>query len=103
MNRNVLLMTVLLTSVLTGCATIGYEFPTAEVSNIQLNKTTQGNIKDMFGSPWRVGIEDGQRTWTYGTYHYRLFGDTSTEDLVIRFDRKGIVSSYTYNTTEHEE
>jgi hypothetical protein len=57
----------------------------------------------MFGSPWRVGIEDGRRTWTYGKYRYRLFSETSTQDLVVRFDDKGIVVSYTFNTTEHKE
>ena len=86
-----------------GCATVGHDFNVLQVPNVQIGKTTQSEIRAMFGSPWRVGIEDGRRTWTYGKYRYRLFSETSTQDLVVRFDDKGIVASYTFNTTEHKE
>lgn len=85
------------------CATIGRDFPESQVSEIRIGETTQAQIRDMFGSPWRVGIEDGQPTWTYGKYRYRLFGHANTKDLVIRFDEKDVVVSYSFNTTEHEE
>jgi hypothetical protein len=83
-----------------GCATIGHDFAAAEVPKIQTGKTTQTEIMAMFGSPWRTGIEDGKQTWTYGKYHYSLFNEASAQDLVVRFDGKGVVSSYTYSTTE---
>ncbi len=86
-----------------GCATVGKEFPVSRVSDIEINVTTQDRIRAMFGSPWRVGIEDGQQTWTYGKYRYSAFKETSTQDLVIRFNDKGVVSSYTFNTTDHSE
>ncbi len=89
--------------ILSSCATIGREFPVARVSDIRMGETTQNDVKEMFGPPWRVGIEDGLRTWTYGKYRYRLFGRASTEDLVVRFDSKNIVTSYTFNTTEHKQ
>ncbi|CCG97203.1 hypothetical protein MARHY3749 [Marinobacter nauticus ATCC 49840] len=54
----------------------------------------------MFGEPWRTGIEDGKRTWTYGKYRWSAFGDDETTDLVVRFNNDGTVSSYVYNTTE---
>jgi len=54
----------------------------------------------MFGMPWRVGIEDGNQTWTYGRHHYNTFGDAKTKDLVVRFDANKIVKSYTINTTD---
>jgi hypothetical protein len=85
---------------ISSCATIGHEFPASRVPEIQIGKTTQAEIQTLFGSPWRVGIEDGQRTWTYGRYHYRIFSEASTKDLVIRFDAKNIVISYTFNTTD---
>jgi hypothetical protein len=87
----------------TGCANVGRDFPTDRVSGIQVGKTTKNDIRSMFGSPWRIGAKDGQLTWTYGKYQYRLIGDTSTQDLVIRFNDKDIVVSYTFNTTEHNE
>ena len=86
-----------------GCATVGFDFQDNYVSKIDIEKTTQNEIRSMFGSPWRVGIEDGKETWTYGRYTYRLVGESSTKDLVIRFNDKGVVDSYTYNTTEHQE
>jgi hypothetical protein len=85
------------------CASVGRDFPSASVPGIQIGKTTQADIQSMFGPPWRVGIEDGQRTWTYGKYHYRLFGQSDTKDLVIRFNANNVVVSYSFNTTEREE
>ncbi len=86
-----------------GCANVGKDFPTDRVSKIQIGETTQSDIRSMFGSPWRTGAKDGQLTWTYGKYQYRLFGNASTQDLVIHFNDRNIVVSYTFNTTEHEE
>lgn len=87
----------------TGCANVGHEFPDQRVSELEMGETTQQEVRQMFGEPWRVGYEDGMRTWTYGKYHYTLVGSPTTKDLVIRFDRNNVVKSYTYNTTEHSE
>jgi SmpA / OmlA family len=85
---------------LASCATVGRDFPTEHVSQIEIGKTTQADIEKMFGAPWRTGIEDGQRTWTYGKYKYSIAGKTSSRDLVVRFDKNNVVSSYTFSTTE---
>ena len=86
-----------------GCATVGQDFPVISVSEIEIGKTTQNEIRSMFGSPWRVGIEDGERTWTYGNYSYGLFAEKKAKDLLIRFDDNDVVISYTFSTTEHYE
>jgi hypothetical protein len=88
---------------LSACATVGRDFPASRVPEIQIGKTTQAEIKAMFGTPWRVGMEDGMRTWTYGKYFYSAFSPASTKDLVIRFDANNIVKSYTFNTTDASE
>jgi len=88
---------------LSACATAGRDFPTAKVSDIQIGKTTQAEIEAMFGKPWRTGIEDGLRTWTYGKYRYSVFSQTSTEDLVVRFDKNNVVKSYTFSTTKPQK
>lgn len=85
---------------LAGCATVGQDFATHNVDQIRLNETTRADIQEMFGEPWRTGVEDGQRTWTYGKYHWSAFNDAETTDLVVRFNDEGKVSSYVYNTTE---
>ncbi|MBU0743030.1 outer membrane protein assembly factor BamE [bacterium] len=86
-----------------GCATVGRDFPMGHVSEIRIGETTQAEIRETFGAPWRVGEEDGKRTWTYGKYRYRLLGRPRTSDLVVRFDDGGVVASYSFSTTEHDE
>lgn len=98
-----LLICFLLGSALAGCATIGQEFNVAAVDQIVIGQTTRVDIERMFGPPWRVGVEDGHPTWTYGYYKYKLFGRTKTRDLVVRFDDRNVVRSFTFNTTERED
>ena len=86
-------------SLLTGCATIGQEFSASHVPEIKIGQTRKQDIKEMFGSPWRTGMEDGHPTWTYGIYKYELFGGSDTQDLLIRFDNQGLVRSYTFSST----
>jgi hypothetical protein len=82
-----------------GCARVGADFDSHEVKRITLNQTTQEDIIDMFGKPWRKGIENGTTMWSYGRYTYKLFGDSETKDLVVKFNDNGKVSSYTFNET----
>ena len=103
MKRNAAFIAVALIAVfLAGCATVGHKFPSERVPELEIGKTTSEEVRSMFGEPWRTGIEDGLPTWTYGRYKYRLIGDDSTTDLVIRFDANNVVKSYTYNTTESD-
>lgn len=87
---------------LTGCATVGKDFPVSRVMEIQIGKTTINEVQAIFGPPWRVGSENGAKTWSYGHYTYRLFEDSSTQDLIVRFDSSGIVRSYNFNTTANK-
>ena len=92
-----IIATVVLT--FSGCAKIGNEFDAGHVKEINIGKTTQRDIINMFGQPWRIGLEDGVVMWTYGRYTYRVIGDTDTKDLVVKFDNNKVVSSYTFNET----
>ena len=40
---------------------------------------------------------------TYGNYDYSVFGEREAKDLVIQFDDNGVVTTYTFSTTEHKE
>ena len=84
-----------------GCANmnVGYDFPADQVPNIQIGKTTKEEIRATFGEPWRVGLENGLETWTYGKYSYRGIRETAAKDLVVRFSKENIVESYTFSTT----
>lgn len=86
-----------------GCLNVGEPFPVDPVKKIEIGVTTRDDIRQMFGDPWRTGVEDGLRTWTYGRYHYSLFGAAATRDLVVRFDGSGVVGSYSFNSTHPED
>jgi hypothetical protein len=99
----ILLVAVLLLG-LCGCATIGREFAVGAVAQIKIGVTTSDEIRTLFGEPWRTGIEDGNKTWTYGHYHYSAFSPAQTRDLVVRFGPQGkIVRSYSFNSTYEED
>jgi hypothetical protein len=88
---------VLALSGIVGCATVGREFPTERVVEIQIDQTTKSDLLAHFGRPYRRGIEDGDSTWTYVYYKLRLLGgQTQARDLYIRFNNE-TVNSYTYN------
>jgi len=90
-------------TLLAGCMTIGRDFPTQHVSQLEIGTTTRAQVRELFGTPWRTGVEDGQPTWTYGHYRYALLGTTRTRDLVVRFDAADVVASYTFNSTDPKD
>lgn len=85
------------------CATIGRSFPPEKVAEVRLGETTKAQLLGYFGLPYRRGIEDGDSTWTYVHYKVRLFGEKMrTRDLYLRFDDRGVVKSFTYNSNMQE-
>lgn len=91
---------LLATPLLAGCMTVGKPFASGRVAELKIGVTTKAEVRQKLGQPWRYGLEDGAQTWTYGRYRYSLFSPAETEDLVVRFDAKGVVASYSYNTTQ---
>ena len=96
---SLLLVSGLAATQLTGCFTVGQEFAGSRVPEIKIGHTTKQEVTDIFGRPWRTGMEDGRTTWTYGIYKYSVFGADDTQDLLIRFDPQGVVRSYTFSST----
>lgn len=88
--------------ILTGCVSAGKDFNVRMVRQIQVHQTTRAQIEEMFGPPWRTGIEDGKQTWSYGYYKYGV-GDTLSRDLTVRFAPNGTVASYTFNSSYPED
>jgi hypothetical protein len=96
-NLKVFILIVLFAVSLTACAKVGRDFPVEMVSSIEIGKTTQTEILNTFGPPWRKGLENGKLTWTYGVYRYTVSG-TQTTDLFIKFNNEGIVESYNFSS-----
>ena len=89
---------------LAGCFTIGRDFDSTNVAGwIKSGDTAKPQVLEKLGNPFRVGMDAGDPTWSYGFYQYRVFGASDNKDLVIRFDAAGKVKSYTLNTTYPEE
>ncbi len=86
-----------------GCVSVGKDFPAAPIGDLALGETTQSQVQREFGAPWRTGVEDGRRTWTYGHYRYSLFGGAYARDLVLKWNQGGVLASYTYATTEPDD
>ena len=86
-----------------GCATMGRDFNSTSTDWIKAGETDKTTLLSKLGDPFRVGMDAGDPTWTYGWYKYSLFGESVTKDLVIRFDGAGKVKSFTLNTSFPEE
>jgi outer membrane protein assembly factor BamE (lipoprotein component of BamABCDE complex) len=82
-----------------GCVSVGQEFETSRVPQLEIGVTQREDVRRLLGEPWRTGIEDGLPTWTYAHYRYSLFAPAQTRDLVVRFDAEGVVRSYGFNST----
>ena len=93
-----MLLVVLSLPVISCMPSMGRAFPVQKVRQIEIEKTTMAEIRQMFGDPWRTGLDNGKRTWTYGEY-----GMTITRDLVIRFDDVNVVKSYSFSSSAAED
>jgi hypothetical protein len=85
------------------CATVGAPFQFQGTQSITVGKTTRADILSQYGKPFRVGYDNGATKWTFGYYQYKLFGDSQTKDLAITFNQSGVVSDYTYSSSEPDE
>ena len=90
------LLGIIFCSFLSGCVSLGRDFPVNPVRNIQNDKTTQQEIFASFGEPVRRGLENGLETWTY-SYHYYEFGQLKdSKELHIVFNKDNTVRSYSF-------
>ncbi|MFH1865490.1 MAG: hypothetical protein ABIK85_06365 [Candidatus Eisenbacteria bacterium] len=88
---------------LCSCASVGRKFPVSPVSEILIGETKDAEIREMFGEPWRVGVEDGRRTWTYGDYAHsraqkrlRVFSLSDASNIINILPKEVILERLTY-------
>jgi hypothetical protein len=94
--------TLLIFLLLVGCATYGKDFSSDKVQNIQNNVTTQSEILDWFGVPFKEGIENTHTMWTYQLDKWYALAETKSKDLVILFDEKNIVKANRFTSSIDE-
>ena len=79
-----------------GCGTVGKNFDSSLADSIVNNKTTKQEITTMYGEPHRRGVENGNPIWIYEYSTYRLLGRNTSKDMIVVFDKNGIVQSHQY-------
>ena len=95
------LNTLLFTSLLfIGCGTTGNNFNESLHKNIVVGTTTHKEIQAMFGSPFKKGVQNGYKTWTYEYNFYNAFGNNITKDIIIVFTQSGVVKSHQMMTNQ---
>ena len=93
-----------------GCAmgntSIANEDSTSMAKKLIVGKTTRNDVQAMFGAPMEKGTQNGREFWSYRTLQTsaRTFipfvglatGSSGTDgkDLMIYFDKSGLVTSY---------
>jgi hypothetical protein len=82
-----------------GCGTVGKDFDSSKVKNIKNNATTQIEILDWFGVPYKEGKENNHTMWTYQLDSWQAVGEGQSKGLVILFDDKNIVKAYRYESS----
>ena len=84
---------------LASCGTMGKDFNASQVNNIQNHVTSQSEILENFGIPFKEGTQNGMAMWTYQFDQYSAIGPDNSKDLVILFDKKDTVNSYRFTST----
>ena len=99
---NTLVLNILLLANLffIGCGTTGKNFNESLHKNIVVGTTTHKEIQAMFGSPFKKGVQNGYKTWTYEYNFYNALGNNITKDIIIVFNESGIVKSHQMMTNQ---
>ena len=86
---------------LASCGSVGKNFDSSNVQNIKNNVTTQEQIVEWFGEPFKKGQENGRTMWTYQYDKYSGSG-TKSKDLVLLFDESSKVIAYRHTSNMDE-
>ncbi len=81
---------------ISGCGTTGKEFDETRVENIVNGTTTQDQVEELFGPPFKKGVLNGRPIWVYEYNKYMALGDDTSKDLVIVFEDTGVVRSHQF-------
>ncbi len=86
--------TMILTIFFSGCGTVGKNFDESLYANIVKGTTTHKEIEIMFGPPFKKGIQNGYSVWTYEYNHVNSLGSDTIKDMIIVFEKNGVVKSH---------
>jgi len=87
---------------MSACGTVGKNFDEALYVNIVKGTTNQKEIQAMFGAPFKKGIQNGLPVWTYEYNYVNSFGTDIVKDMIIVFEKNGVVKSHQLMTNTPE-
>ena len=82
------------------CGSTGKNFNESLYKNIIAGTTTQKEIQAMFGPPFKKGVQNDFKTWTYEYNFYNALGNNITKDMNIVFTQNGVVKSHQMMTNQ---
>jgi hypothetical protein len=88
------LVAMILAIFFSGCGTVGKNFDESLYGNIVKGTTTHKEIQSMFGPPFKKGIQNGYRVWTYEYNYVNALGSDTIKDMIIVFEKNGVVKSH---------
>ena len=83
-----------------GCGSTGKNFNESLYKNIVAGITTHKEIQAMFGTPFKKGVQNGSKVWTYEYNAYNSLDNDITKDMVIVFTPSGVVKSHQMMTNQ---
>ena len=97
------LVVMFLTIIFLGCGTVvGKDFDDSLYTNIAKGTTTHKEIHAMFGAPFKKGIQNGYPVWTYEFNYVNSLGTDIIKDMIIVFEKNGVVKSHQLMTNTPE-
>ena len=93
-----ILLSLFILPLAVGCGTVGKDFDSSKITKIQNNLTTQLQVLDWFGVPYKEGTENRFTMWTYQVDTWQAIGEGQSKGLVILFDEKNIVKAHRYES-----
>lgn len=93
--RKILVASIVLTAVLSGCASSGKEITQEQVDRIVQGQTTQDQLISIFGKPMAEQYNsDGSRVLTWGYAYVGFIAGTETQGLSVILGPDGKVTGY---------
>ena len=98
----ILLAGILVVIFFSGCGSVGKNFDESLYTKIAKGTTNKNDVQAMFGAPFKKGIQNGYPVWTYEYNHVNSFGTDTINDMIIVFDKNGLVKSHQLMTNSPE-
>lgn len=96
--KNLVLSFIMFAAILlfNGCGTAGKKIDTTQIDKVIHGQTTENEILEMFGEPYKKGIQNSKEVWVYEYNKYRVIGKGNSENLIFVFDNNGVVTSHQF-------